>query len=102
MYAVVKSGGKQYKVVVNDVLRVETLPGVKGDTVDLSQVLLVGDDSGIKTGAEVAGSKVTARIVQQVRSKKVLVFKRRRRKNYRRMQGHRQNLTELRITGIQP
>ncbi|MBF0323072.1 MAG: 50S ribosomal protein L21, partial [Magnetococcales bacterium] len=76
------------------------LPGEKGESVTLEDVLLVTGDSGIQTGSAVAGVKVTGRILQQLRDKKILVFKRRRRKNYRRKQGHRQHLTELQITSI--
>ncbi|MEO5329854.1 MAG: 50S ribosomal protein L21 [Magnetococcus sp. THC-1_WYH] len=101
MYAIVRTGGKQYRVAVNDILRVELLPGAKGDEVILNDVVMLSDDQGPKTGAEVTAASVTGRIMQQVRSKKVLVFKKRRRKNYRRHQGHRQDLTELKITAIQ-
>ncbi|HAT49220.1 MAG: 50S ribosomal protein L21 [Magnetococcales bacterium] len=101
MYAIVRTGGKQYRVAVNDILRVELLPGAKGDEVILNDVVMLSDDQGPKTGTEVAAASVTGRIMQQVRSKKVLVFKKRRRKNYRRHQGHRQDLTELKITAIQ-
>ncbi|MBF0426405.1 MAG: 50S ribosomal protein L21 [Magnetococcales bacterium] len=100
MIAVVRTGGKQYKVAIDDIVRVERLPGEKGESVALTDVLLVTDEGGIKTGAAVEGVKVTGRILQQLRDKKILVFKRRRRKNYRRKQGHRQNLTELQITAI--
>ncbi len=102
MYAVVSTGGKQYKVAVDDVLRVETLPGEKGDTVELDQVLLIGGDDGLQTGEALSGSRVSGTILRQLRSKKVLVFKKKRRKNYRRTHGHRQNLTELKITAIHP
>lgn len=101
MYAIVRTGGKQYRVAVNDILRVELLPGAKGDEVILNDVVMLSGDQGPKTGTEVAAASVTGRIMQQVRSKKVLVFKKRRRKNYRRHQGHRQDLTELKITAIQ-
>ncbi|MEO5339535.1 MAG: 50S ribosomal protein L21 [Magnetococcus sp. MYC-9] len=100
MYAVVRTGGKQYKVAVNDLMRVETLPGDPGDSVVLGDVLLVDGDGGLKIGQAVAGTRVEGVIVRQLRDKKVLVFKKQRRKNYRRKQGHRQNLTELKITGI--
>lgn len=102
MYAVVSTGGKQYKVAVNDVVRVETLSGDKGDSVDLDQVLLIVGEDGLKTGADLDGSRVSGTIVRHLRDKKVLVFKKKRRKNYRRTQGHRQNLTELKITAIHP
>ncbi|MBF0183559.1 MAG: 50S ribosomal protein L21 [Magnetococcales bacterium] len=100
MYAVVRTGGKQYKVAVNDLIRVETLPGEQGDTVALQDVLLVDGEDGLKVGGAVSGSRVDGIIVRQMRDKKVLVFKKQRRKNYRRRQGHRQNLTEVKITGI--
>ncbi len=101
VYAIVRTGGKQYKVAVNDILRVETLPGSKGDEVIFKDVILFADAAGLKTGGETESVQVTGRIMQQVRTKKVLVFKKRRRKNYRRRQGHRQDLTELKITAIQ-
>lgn len=101
MYAIVKTGGKQYRVSVDDVLRVETLPGEKGDDVALDDVLLISDGDGVKVGEAVASSSVKAQILSHGRGKKILVFKKKRRKNYRRTQGHRQNFTELKITGIQ-
>lgn len=101
MYAVVRTGGKQYRVAVDDILRVELLQGVKGDEVILDSVLMVSGDDGVKIGEQTAGLKVTGTILQQVRSKKVIVFKKKRRKNYRRKAGHRQSLTELKITAIQ-
>ncbi|MBF0126965.1 MAG: 50S ribosomal protein L21 [Magnetococcales bacterium] len=102
MYAVVRTGGKQYKVAVNDVLRVEKLPGDEGDVVELSDVLLVSAEEGIKIGSAAGQSLVTGTILRQFKDKKVLVFKKKRRKNYRRFLGHRQNLTELRVTAIKP
>ncbi|MDR3436544.1 50S ribosomal protein L21 [Telmatospirillum sp.] len=97
MFAVIKTGGKQYKVAPNDVIRVEKLPGEAGDTVTLDQVLLVDD----KVGAPlVAGASVTATLLEQTRAEKVIIFKKKRRQNYRRKKGHRQELTVLRITGI--
>jgi large subunit ribosomal protein L21 len=97
MFAVIKTGGKQYKVAPNDVILVEKLPGLAGDTVTLDQVLMVGD----KVGAPlVAGASVTATLVEQTRGEKIIVFKKKRRQNYRRKKGHRQDLTVLRITGI--
>lgn len=101
MYAVVRTGGKQYRVAVDDVLRVETLAGVKGDEVDLGEVLMVGGDGGVKVGADAASVKVKGSILHQGREKKVLVFKKKRRKNYRRKQGHRQNYTEVKVISIQ-
>jgi large subunit ribosomal protein L21 len=101
MYAVVMTGGKQYKVAPGDTLRVETLEGEKGATVELSEVLLVEKDGEVTIGKpNVAGAKVTAEILRQGRGKKVLVFKHKRRKSYRKLNGHRQNFTELSIKEI--
>ena len=101
MYAVIKTGGKQYRVAQGDRLRVEKLAGNVGDTVTLGEVLLVGQGDGVKVGAPlVSGAKVEAKIVAQDRGKKIIIFKFRRRKNYRRKTGHRQPFTALEITGI--
>ena len=100
MYAVVRTGGKQYKVAVDDVIRVESLPGDKGEPVVLGDVLLLANDEDLKIGKELEGTQVDGIIIRHLRDKKILVFKKKRRKNYRRKQGHRQSLTELRITGI--
>jgi len=100
MYAVIKTGGKQYRVSEGDVLRVEKLPGDVGASIDLDEVLMLGGDS-MKIGTPtISGAKVSAQIVAQDRSKKVIVFKKKRRKNYRRKYGHRQPFTELRITAV--
>ena len=100
MYAVIKTGGKQYRVSKGDKLRVEKLPGNVGDAVTFDQVLMVGGDS-LKLGKPlVGGAKVEAKIVGQGLGKKLVVFKFRRRKNYRRKTGHRQPFTALEITGI--
>ena len=100
MFAVIQTGGKQYRVAQGDRLRVEKLPGDVGAAVTFDKVLLVGGDS-VKVGTPlVTGAKVSAEIVAQGRDKKVIVFKFRRRKNYRRKQGHRQPFTELKITGV--
>jgi large subunit ribosomal protein L21 len=100
MYAVIKTGGKQYKVAQGDKVRVEKLAGNVGDSVTFGEVLLLGGES-IKIGQPVvAGAKVEAKIVAQDRAKKIIVFKFRRRKNYRRKAGHRQPFTALEITGI--
>jgi large subunit ribosomal protein L21 len=100
MYAVIKTGGKQYKVAQGDRLRVEKLAANVGETVTFDQVLLVGGEA-LKIGAPlVAGAKVEAKVVAQDREKKIIVFKFRRRKNYRRKNGHRQPFTALEITGI--
>ena len=103
MYAVIKTGGKQYKVAQGDKLRIEKLPANVGDTVTFDEVLLVGSVGGdaLKIGAPlVAGAKVEAKVIAQDRAKKIIVFKFRRRKNYRRKNGHRQPFTALEITGI--
>lgn len=100
MYAVIKTGGKQYRVSEGDTLRVEKLDGDVGSALELGEVLMVGGDKVSVGNPLVKGAKVTAEIVAQDRAKKVVVFKMRRRKNYRRKQGHRQPYTEIRITGI--
>ena len=101
MYAVIKTGGEQYRVAQGDRLRVEKLAGNVGDTVTLGEVLLVGEGDGVKVGAPmVNGAKVAAKIIAQDRGKKIIIFKFRRRKNYRRKTGHRQPFTALEITGI--
>jgi large subunit ribosomal protein L21 len=101
MYAVIKTGGKQYRVTEGQKLRVERLPGIPGEAIKFQEVLLVGGDS-LKIGQPlVAGATVSAEIVAHARDRKIIVFKFRRRKNYRRKNGHRQPYTELKITGIQ-
>jgi len=100
MYAVFKTGGKQYRVAQGDKLRVEKLPGNVGDAVSFDQVLLIGGES-LKLGKPlVGGAKVEAKIVGQGLGQKLIVFKFRRRKNYRRKTGHRQPFTALEITSI--
>jgi large subunit ribosomal protein L21 len=100
MYAVIKTGGKQYRVTEGQRLRVEKLGGQPGEAVEFKEVLLVGGDS-LKIGQPlVAGATVRAEIVAHARDTKIIVFKFRRRKNYRRKTGHRQPYTELKITGI--
>ncbi len=101
MYAVLKTGGKQYKVAVDDVIVVEKLAAEAGDSVDLDEVLMLGDGESSTVGRPVvAGARVTARVLEQKRSDKIIVFKKKRRKNYRRTRGHRQDVTVLRITDI--
>ncbi|MBW7837043.1 MAG: 50S ribosomal protein L21 [Sphingomonadales bacterium] len=101
MFAVVKTGGKQYRVALDDVITVEKLNGDAGAEIALSEVLMVGDDQGVKVGSPfIAGVSVAAEIVEQTRGDKVLIFKKRRRHHYRKHGGHRQDLTMLRITGI--
>jgi len=102
MYAVIKTGGKQYRVEEGAIVRVEKLPGDAGTQVELGEVLLVGDGENVKVGQPtVAGAKVTGEIVRQFLGEKLLVFKFRRRKAYRRKNGHRQQYTALKITSIQ-
>jgi len=101
MYAVVKTGGKQYRVSENDTLKVERLTGAAGDIVTLPDVLMLGDGKTVTVGEpNVAGAAVAAEIVEQARDKKIIVFKKRRRQNYRRKHGHRQHYTLLKITEI--
>ena len=103
MYAVVRTGGKQYRVAKDDVIRVERLGGAVGSTVELADVLMVGDGARTEIGAPaVSSAKVVAEVVEQTRDAKLLVFKKKRRKNYRRLRGHRQQLTVLRIMDILP
>ena len=100
MYAVIKTGGKQYRVSEGDKLRVEKLPGDVGSDIELGEVLMLGGDKVVVGKPVVAGAKVLAKIVAQDRAKRIIVFKMKRRKNYRRKRGHRQPYTEIQITGI--
>ncbi len=101
MYAIIRTGGKQYQVAAGDTLRVEKLQGEVGDTMELSDVLLVADGKNIRIGAPaVEGARVVAKIVEQGKAKKVLVFKKKRRKGYRVLRGHRQQFTALNIQEI--
>jgi len=101
MYAVIKTGGKQYKVSEGDLLKVEKLEGSVGDSIELNEVLMVGGEE-VKIGTPLLpGAKVKAQIVEQGKDKKILVFKMKRRKTYRKLNGHRQPLTRLKIVGIE-
>ena len=101
MYAVIRTGGKQYKVAKDDVIVVETVAAEAGATVTLDEVLLVADGAATTVGTPtVSGAEVTATVVEHKQGDKVLIFKKRRRHNYRRKIGHRQPLTVLKITGI--
>jgi len=101
MYAIIRTGGKQYQVAAGDTLRVEKLQGNVGDTVELSDILMVVDGEEIKIGRPVVGgAKVTAKIAEQGKAKKVIVFKMRKRKGYRVKRGHRQHYTALTIENI--
>ena len=101
MFAVIRTGGKQYRVAPNDVIEIEKIVGNPGDIIELSEVILLGGDGGPKTGnPTIAGALVAAEVIEQKLSDKLVVFKKKRRANYRRKKGHRQALTALRITEI--
>lgn len=101
MFAVIRTGGKQYRVQANDVLKVEKLEGAAGDTITITDVLAVGSNAGTTIGKPlVAGATVTASIIAQDRLDTIIVFKKRRRQNSRRRNGHRQHVTVLRVAGI--
>ncbi len=101
-YAVIRSGGKQYRVSPGDIVRLEKLAGEPGSTFAFEEVLLASGEDGIQVGKPlVAGMRVVGEIVRHERAKKVLVFKKKRRKNYRRKQGHRQHHTVVRVTGFE-
>lgn len=101
MYAVIKTGGKQYRVAADQLVTVERLPAEAGDSISLTDVLMVGEGADVKVGAPfLAGATVTAEVVKQSRGPHVIIFKKRRRQNSRRKNGHRQDLTVLKITGI--
>jgi large subunit ribosomal protein L21 len=103
MFAVIRTGGKQYKVAKDDVISVEKLVGEPGATVELGDVLMIGEGAEVSTGAPlVAGASVSATLVEHRRADKIIVFKKKRRQNYRRKNGHRQHQTVLRITEIRP
>jgi large subunit ribosomal protein L21 len=100
MFAVIKTGGKQYRVAANDVITIEKLPAVAGDTVEFSHVLMLGGATVVLGAPTVAGATVAGELVEQARGPKVISFKKRRRQNSRRKKGHRQDLTVVRITEI--
>lgn len=101
-YAVIRTGGKQYRVSEGDVVKIEKLTGEVGEKVTLPDVLFVGGNDDVKIGSPlVANAKVTGEIVGQIRAKKILVFKKKRRKSYSRQRGHRQYQTTLKITAIE-
>ncbi len=101
MFAVIKTGGKQYKVQKDDKLLVEKLEGSEGDTITLDEVLMVVDGKTSKVGEPlVKGATVEATLVRQTRGPKIVIFKKKRRQNYRRKKGHRQDLTMIQITNI--
>ena len=101
MYAVVKTGGKQYRVAEGDKLRVESLKAAEGDAIELGEVLMLSNGDKVTVGTPIVeGAKVSAKVTAHGRGKKVEIIKFRRRKHYRRQAGHRQNYTEVEITGI--
>lgn len=101
MYAVVKTGGKQYRVSAGTKIKVEQLTAEVGTEVTLDQVLMIAEDGSVKLGTPLlSGAAVKAKVLSQGRGDKVIIYKMRRRKHYRKTQGHRQNFTELEITGI--
>jgi large subunit ribosomal protein L21 len=101
MFAVIRTGGKQYKVAKDDVISVEKLGAEPGATIELAEVLMIGEGAEVATGAPLLdGASVSATVVEQTRADKIIVFKKKRRHNYRRKKGHRQQQTVLRITEI--
>ena len=101
MYAVIKTGGKQYRITAGQKLKIEQIPADIGQEISLDQVLSVGEGEALQIGAPfVAGAVVKATVLAQGRHDKIIVFKMRRRKHYRKTQGHRQNYTEIRIDAI--
>ena len=100
MYAVIKTGGKQYRVAKNDVIKIERLDGEAGAEIVFSEVLMLGGENPVVGAPRVAGATVTGTVLEQAKGDKVIIFKKRRRKNYRRRNGHRQLLTVVRIADI--
>jgi large subunit ribosomal protein L21 len=101
MFAIIRTGGKQYKVQKDDTIRVEKLEGKAGDTVNLSEVLFLSDGKSPKLGEPlIKGASVVAKVLEQTRGEKIIIFKKKRRQNYRRKNGHRQDVTVLKITDI--
>ncbi len=101
MFAVIKAGGKQYRVAANDVIKVEKISGEPGDIVELGQVLMLSGDKGVEIGNPLlAGVTVAAEVLRQEKGDTIIIFKKRRRHHYRRRNGHRQNLTSVKITEI--
>ena len=101
MYAVIKTGGKQYRVVAGEKINVEQIPADVGAEITLDEVLMVGEGESVNIGTPLlAGAKVTAKVIAHGRGPKIKIFKMRRRKHYQKHQGHRQNYTEIEISGI--
>ena len=101
MYAVVETGGKQYRVAVGDKLKVEKIAAEEGESINLGRVLMVSDGENVTVGSPDLDTPVTATVVSQGKAGKIKVFKMKRRKNYRRKQGHRQDYTEVRVESIE-
>lgn len=100
-YAIIRTGGKQYRVEPGDVIRVESLPGDVGQDIEFPEVLLRQNDAGVEIGAPlVSDAKVSGVIVGQEKDQKILIFKKKRRKNYRRRQGHRQHVTAVKVVSV--
>jgi large subunit ribosomal protein L21 len=100
MFAVVRTGGKQYRVSPNDRIEVATVNAKEGDKVELDVLAVSADGSKLAVGKEISGAKVSAKVVSHIRADKIVVFKKKRRHNYRRTKGHRQDVTVLEITDI--
>ena len=101
MYAVIKTGGKQYRVISGEKLKIEQIPADVGAEITMDQVLMMGDGDSVKIGTPIlSGVSVKAKVLSHGRHDKVQIFKMRRRKHYQKHQGHRQNYTEIQITGI--
>lgn len=101
MFAIIKTGGKQYKVAPNDVIMVEKLVGASGDLIEFKEVLMMGQGDSIKVGAPLVGNAiVSGTILEQIRDDKIIIFKKKKRHNYRRKNGHRQSLTVIKIGEI--
>ncbi len=101
MFAIIKTGGKQYKVTENEIIKVEKLVGALGDSIIFSDVLMMGEGNSVKVGEPlVSNAKVCGTVLEQIRDDKVIIFKKKRRHNYRRKNGHRQYLTVVKITDI--
>lgn len=102
MYAIIETGGKQYKVSEDDIIKIEKIEGKAGEKIELKDVLMVCDENDVNIGnPKLKDAKVTGEIFEHGKGSKVIVFKHKRRKNYRRKQGHRQEFTNIKITGIQ-
>ncbi|MCF6199394.1 MAG: 50S ribosomal protein L21 [Hyphomicrobiaceae bacterium] len=101
MYAVIKTGGKQYKVAADDTIDIEKLAGEAGEKITFDNVMMIGGDGAPTVGSPtIEGASVTAEVVGQMRTRKIIVFKKKRRKNYRRKNGHRQHFTRVKILSI--